>query len=122
MTNPSPFSDAPPQVQDAMSIVAALESQSKALANLSMHSQRLSRQFERTVTQLRALQEARRAQEMQDLNSLLDIMEMYEDKGETYNASEDGFVFSEDEIAARLRARNRENLAMEAFEHCSEAA
>jgi hypothetical protein len=122
MTNLSPITDAPQQIQDAMSIVAALESQSKALANLSMHSQRLSRQFERTVTQLRALQEARRAQEMQDLNSLLDIMEMYEDKGETYNASEDGFVFSEDEIAARLRARNRENLAMEAFEHCSEAA
>src|ERR1035437_1518119 len=36
---------------DAMAIAASLESQSKALANLSMHSQRLSRQFERTVMQ-----------------------------------------------------------------------
>src|SRR5580698_2201477 len=56
----SPFA-ADQQIQDAMSIVAALESQSKALSNLSMHSQRLSRQFERTVMQLRDLQKARRA-------------------------------------------------------------
>ena len=46
---PGAISDAPQQVRDAMSIVSALESQSKALSNLSMHSQRLSRQFERTV-------------------------------------------------------------------------
>jgi hypothetical protein len=39
------------RIQDALSIVAALESQSKALSNLSLHSHRLSRQFERTVTQ-----------------------------------------------------------------------
>jgi hypothetical protein len=44
---------AAPAVQDAMAIVAALESQSKALANLSLYSQRLSLQFERIVTQLR---------------------------------------------------------------------
>jgi hypothetical protein len=44
-------------------MVGDLESQSKALANLSMHSQRLSRQFERTVTQLRALQKIRLAKE-----------------------------------------------------------
>jgi hypothetical protein len=34
---PNPFADAPAQVQDAMAIVASLESQSKALANLSLH-------------------------------------------------------------------------------------
>jgi hypothetical protein len=37
-----------------------LERQSKALATLSMHSLRLSREFERTVTQLRQLQKVRR--------------------------------------------------------------
>jgi hypothetical protein len=51
----------------------------RALANLSLHSQRLSRQFERTVAQLRDLQKTRRAQQMQ------------EEKGEAY---QDGFVFS----------------------------
>jgi hypothetical protein len=92
-----------------------LESQSKALANLSMHSQRLSRQFERTVTQLRDLQEIRRAKEKSDLHDLLDIMEMVESTGETYDPSEDGFVFSQPEIDAAVRLRARENRALEAF-------
>src|ERR1700733_4379709 len=113
----SPIADAPSQVQDAFSIVSALESQSKALSNLSLHSQRLSRQFERTVLQLRELQKTRRAQENRDLDNLLDITEMYEDKGETYDASEDGFVFSEDQIDDAIRRRNRERLTEQAFDH-----
>jgi hypothetical protein len=92
-----------------------LESQAKALANLSMHSQRLSRQFERTVTQLRALQQIRRAEEESDLSALLDIMEMVEPTGDTYDPSEDGFVFSQPQIEAALRARNRRSRALEAF-------
>ena len=92
-----------------------LESQSKALANLSMHSQRLSRQFERTVTQLRALQEIRLAKENSDLHDLLNIMEMTESTGETYDPSEDGFVFSQPQIDAAIRARRRQQLALEAF-------
>jgi len=79
---PNPLDEAPDQIQDAMAIVAALESQSKALSNLSMHSQRLSRQFERTVAQLRDLQKNPPNQEKYDLDNLLDIMEMYESKGE----------------------------------------
>jgi hypothetical protein len=112
----SPISDAPQQVQDAFSIVAALESQSKALSNLSLHSQRLSRQFEKTVAQLRDLQKTRRAKEEQDLDALLDITEMYEEKGETYDGSEDGFVFSEDQINGAIRRRNRERLLEETYE------
>jgi hypothetical protein len=117
MTHQTPFTDAPQPVQDAMSIVASLESQSKALSNLSLHSQRLSRQFERTVAQLRDLQKARRMKEDSDLDDLLDITEMYEEKGETYDASEDGFVFSEDQIDNAIRRRNRERLLVEAHEN-----
>lgn len=118
----NPFLDSPQQVQDAMSIVAALESQSKALANLSMHSQRLSRQFERTVMQLRELQKTRRSQEQTDLNSLLDIMEMCESEGETYDPSADGFAFSEQQIKQGIRVRNRKHRAEEAYDLCSESA
>ena len=50
-------------IQDALAIAASLESQSKALANLSMHTQRLTRQFQSDVTQLRDLQKTRRDQE-----------------------------------------------------------
>jgi hypothetical protein len=104
-------------IAGALAVASALESQSKALSNLSMHSQRLSRQFERTVAQLRDLQKTRRAQEKSDLNSLLDIMEMCESQGETYDPSEHGFVFSDQQIRAGRLARARESLAEEAYEH-----
>ena len=42
---------------------------------------------------------------------------MYEEKGETYDASEDGFVFSEDQIDNAIRRRNRERLLVEAHEN-----
>jgi uncharacterized protein YfbU (UPF0304 family) len=87
-----------------------------------MHSQRLSRQFERTVTQLRELQKIRREKEKHDLNNLLDIMEMYESKGEAYNASEDGFVFSASQINESLLARNRKRRIDEAWRHHHGAA
>ena len=86
-------------------IVAGLESQAKSLASLSLHSQRLSRQFERTVAQLHDLQQTRRTQEKQDLNAVLDTMEMYQSKGETYRPSDDGFVFSEQQINQAARTR-----------------
>jgi hypothetical protein len=122
MTHPTPFTSSPQLVQDAMSIVSALESQSKALANLSMHSQRLSRQFERTVMQLRELQKTRRAQEKRELNDLLDIIEMVESTGDTYDPSADGFVFSESQISESIRTRKRERLANEAYNHRRESA
>jgi hypothetical protein len=116
INQPNPFTDAPAQVQDAIAIVAALESQSKALANLSLHSQRLSRQFERTVAQLHELQRARHSREKQEVDNVLDIIEMYESKGEAYRPSDDGFVFSQTQINAAIRTRNRERLIEEAFE------
>ena len=116
-TTASPLTGAPDQIQDAMSIVAALESQSKALSNLSLHSARLSRQFERTVAQLRDLQKTRRSHEERDADNLLDIIEMYEAKGETYDPSEDGFVFSEEQIDANILRRNRERLSRQACQH-----
>jgi cysteinyl-tRNA synthetase len=82
-----------------------------------MHSQRLSRQFERTVTQLRDLQKTRRAQEKQDLDNVVDIIKMYESKGKTYDPSADGFVFSDQQIKKSIQARNRKLLADKAYGH-----
>ena len=115
----NPLTAAPEEIQDAMSIAAALETHSKALANLSMHSQRLSRQFERTVAQLRELQKSRRADQEQQLENLLDIMEMYQAKGETYEPSKDGFVFSQGQIDETILARNRERLVEKACKSAS---
>ena len=110
------------EMREAIAIAAALDSHTKALANLSIHGQRLSRQFERTVAQLQKLQETRRAKEEQDLDNFLDITEMYEEKGETYDPSEDGFVFSEAQINATILRRNRERLLEEVAEYESAAA
>ena len=103
------------EIQDALSIAAAFEQQSKALANLSLHTQRLSRQFERTVTQLRELQQIRQAKEEQEMEYLLNILEAHERNGEEYNPSEDGFVFSAPQIHHAKQARNRSNRSYEAL-------
>jgi hypothetical protein len=105
----------PDSVHEALTLAAAFESQSKVLANLSMHTQRLSRQFERTVAQLRELQADRNCYRESDLDALLNIIEMYESKGESYNPSEDGFVFSQAEIDSAFLARGRKKLASKAF-------
>ena len=97
---------APDSIAGAVSIAAALESQSKAFSNLSMHSQRLSRQFERTVTQLRELQKIRKDQE-----------EMQEDKGEPHTPAKNGFVFSE----APPQPRNSEKVHPETLKAASDS-
>ena len=47
---------------------------------------------------------------------------MFEDKGETYDPSQDGFVFSEEQINRRILARNRKRQHDEALEYMEEAA
>jgi hypothetical protein len=93
----------------------------KALANLSLHSHRLARQYEKTITQLRELQKARKTQEKNDLDDFLDVSEMYESKGETYDPSDDGFVFTQTQINHATQARDRERLVDEALEDAEEA-
>jgi hypothetical protein len=119
IAHPLPFRIDPPPDQNAMSIASALESQSKALANLSMHSQRLSNQFEKTEARLRELQNIRLTKEKHDLDNLLKIMDMYKSKGETYVPSEDGFVFSETQIHNAILTRNRERLIEKACNHAA---
>lgn len=62
--------------------MAASIADAKALANLSMHSQRRT-----------------------DMDTLLDTMELYQSKGEIYHPSHDGFVFRESQIAQAQRRR-----------------
>jgi len=100
------------EIQDALAIAAAFAQQSKALANLSLHTQRLSRQFERTVAQLREIQQTRHAKEEKDMEHLLNILEAHECNGEEYNPSDDGFVFSEAQIHQARLAKNRYNRSL----------
>jgi hypothetical protein len=119
---PGFLAEAPQQIQDALAIAAALESQAKALSSLSMHSQRLSRQFEKTEAQLRQIQQLRRDQETQAMNQALDLIEMAQKTGHTYDPTTDGFVFSKQEIDQAHRLRNRDHRARKALAYRLRAA
>ena len=96
------------ELHDAICNAKSLEMRIKQLSILSVHSQRLSRQFEKTERHLRELQQLRKEKEKEEMDRLLDIMETYESKGEPYDPTTDGFVFSPTKIASAKRARTRE--------------
>ena len=71
-----------------------------ALGLLSLYSSRLSRQFHKTLEQLRYLQADRRDKRERDLKRAAALLEMHKHKGLPYDPAQDGFVFSKDEIEA----------------------
>jgi hypothetical protein len=72
----------------------------RALATLGLHGQRLSRQFQKTLENLREIQSDRRHQQERDLESAAAIVELHKRKGIPYNPAQDGFVFSSEQIEA----------------------
>jgi hypothetical protein len=70
------------------------------LATLGMHSQRLSRQFQKAVDHLREIQSERRREQERDLKRAAALLELHKHKGIPYDPVQDGFVFSKDEIEA----------------------
>ncbi len=74
-----------------------------------MHSQRLSRQFQKSLDQLREIQAERRLQQERDLKRATALLELHKHKGLPYDPAQDGFVFSKHEIedfAERLMRLN----------------
>jgi hypothetical protein len=111
---PDQLTEAPDQVQQALSIAASLDSQTRALANLSINSQRLARQFEKTLQLLRQLQSERLETRNYELDQAANLVEMHEAEGESYSPTEDGFVFSDEEIEDHIHQRNRTERAAQA--------
>jgi hypothetical protein len=68
------------------------------LASLGMHSQRLSRQFQKTVDQLREIQSERRRDQERDLKRAAALLELHKHKGVPWEPSDHGFVFSRDHV------------------------
>ncbi len=120
--DPDQFTDAPDQVQQALAMAASLDSQTRALANLSLHGQRLARQFEKTLTLLQQLQSTRDIQEQMQLHEASALVQMHALKDEPYDPAEDGFVFSSEEIEAYMHASDRAQRAFEAESYCQEEA
>ena len=108
------------QARDALAMAAALCAQTQALSTISLHQNRLSRTFERTLNQFRQIQAARRAEEdlqMKDAGRLY-LLHAEENKTsgktEPYHPAADGFVFTNSEIDLYLYRDHRYTKAWEA--------
>jgi hypothetical protein len=72
----------------------------RALATLGLHYQRLSRQFQKTVDQLREIQADRVERERRDLKDAAALLELHKHNGIPWEPADHGFVFSKDQVEA----------------------
>jgi len=63
----------------------------RALATLGLHYQRLSRQFHKTVDQLREIQSERRHEQERDLKDAAALLELHKHKGVPWEPADHGF-------------------------------
>src|SRR6202166_2609007 len=101
-----------PRAEAALAMALAFRENTRAFAQISIHGQRLARQFERTLAQLRQIQAERRATEERQLDKAAKIFKMHKHEhlsSETppYNPADDGFVFSNAEIETFVRREER---------------
>ncbi len=100
-----------PEAEAALAMALAFREHMRAFTNISINSQRLARQFERTLAQLRQIQAERRAAEARQLHKAAKILKMHKDENLPYQPADDGFVFSNDEIETFLRREERRQQA-----------
>jgi hypothetical protein len=99
------------EMREAIAIAAALDSHTRALSTLSLHGQRLSRQFEKTLALLQQLQSTRLANEVRQPANLVEVHGMEQ---ESQRPAADGFVFSDEEIGAGVAPDDRQPRASDA--------
>ena len=80
-----------------------------AIDRLALYSHRLSRQFHKTLEQLRDIQAERRTKQERDLKRAAALLEMHKVKGIPCDPAVDGFVFSNDEVETYSRRLIRLN-------------
>ena len=100
-----------PEAEAALAMALAFREHTHAFAQISVYTQRLARQFERTLVQLRQIQAERRATERSQLDKAAKILKMHKDENLPYQPADDGFVFSNAEIETFLRREARSQQA-----------
>jgi len=96
-----------PEAEVALAMALTFRENVHAFANISIYAQRIARQFERTLAQLREIQAERRQNEEDALDRAADLLEMHQDKKLPYIPAQDGFVFSNDQIETFIQRRDR---------------
>ena len=94
-------------VQDGLRILDA----HRLLQSIGVQSNRLSRQFHKTLDQLRSIQADRRQREQRELKHAAALYELHKRQGTQYDPAQDGFVFSIAEIESHSRRLMRQNEA-----------
>jgi len=89
--------------------VPSPESLIPQLACFGLHSSRLSRQLQRTLTQLRDIQNDRRDNEKSELKKAAAILELHKRQGTPWDPADDGFVFSKQQIERYSERTMRHN-------------
>jgi len=84
----------------------------RLLATLGLHGHRLSRQFQKTLEQLRSIQAERRERERRDLKEAAELLELHKYKGIPFEPAEHGFVFSMGEIERFLQRQSNKKQSM----------
>ena len=81
----------------------------RLISNLSLQSHRLSRQFQKALATLREIQTERRERERRQLRDASALLEFHKHKGLPWQPSDDGFVFSKDQVELFSRRAIRHN-------------
>ena len=89
-----------------------LDSQMRALATISIHRHRLSRDFDRTLKELKQAQHDRIKQHRFQVAEASKLYSLDEDQGIEYDPSVDGFVFPKSEIETFLQRQQRQHDAV----------
>ena len=95
--------------------VPSPESLVPQLASLGLYSSRLSRQFQKTLDQLRTIQSERKHQERRDLRNAAELLELHNRRGISWQPSDHGFVFSKEQVERHDELLMRQNEAR----HCA---
>ena len=102
-----------PDADAALAMAMAFREHARAFSQISIYSQRLARQFERALEQLRAIQEERRTREDGQLFDAATLFKVHKEDGLPYNPAEDGFVFSNEDIETYIHRSQRLDDAIE---------
>jgi hypothetical protein len=103
------------RVAHSLSTCETLDKKVSVLNDLSIHTQRLHRLYERTMLLIEQRQAKRKSEENEELRKAAELVKMAEYEGEPYDPIADGFVFTKEEIEEYIHRRDRDERSTDAW-------
>ncbi len=121
------------EIQFALATAKSYRDQAKVLTSISMHEQRVSREFHRSLKELREIQAERREEERLQMIEAARLYKLHQEQQQAaaesaksasagataepttpYDSTEDGFVLANEEIETYIRREDRKVAALQA--------